>query len=153
MDLVRAVGVGYFPKELPPIFTSLAFANVLRRPQASTAERRDISSKVQLGAHSNLLACAALKDSVWLQLSCTNLDAVVKRAEAADALQSEDWLLAYEARARRWCAPKNWAGSSAWREVKSAGVLFMDIPDPKATRPKRWRLRRMRPAFVSTWGS
>lgn len=102
---------------------------------------------------SNLLAWAALKDSPMLQLSCANLDAVVKRAEAADALQSEDWLLAYEARARRWCAPKKRAGNRAWREVRDAGVFFMDLPDLKLPRPKRRRLRRLRPAFVSTWGS
>lgn len=117
-----------------------------------TEESADAALLMQCNA-SNLLAWAALKDSFWLELSCSNLDAVVKRAEAADALQTEDWLLAYEARARKWCAPKNWAGSSAWRELRSAGVLFMDIPDPKAARAKRWRLRRMRPAFVSTWGS
>lgn len=102
---------------------------------------------------SNLLAWAALKDSLRLEHSCSNLDVVVKRAEAADGLQSEDWLLAYEARARKWCAPKTWAGSKAWRELRETGVLFMDIPDIKAPRPKLWRLKRLRPAFASTWGS
>lgn len=102
---------------------------------------------------SNLLAWAAVEDSSKLELQCANVNLVVKRAEAPDALQNEDWLLAYEARTRRWCSAKNWSGRSAWRELKDAGVLFMDIGDPKAPRPKRWRLRRLRPAFVSTWGS
>lgn len=100
----------------------------------------------------NLLAWAAVKESAWLQLLC-NQDSVRRRAEAADALHSGDWLLAYEARARKWCPPKNWSGSEAWRELASAGVLFMDIERPAGARRKRGRLRRLRPAFASTWGS
>lgn len=100
---------------------------------------------------SNLLAWAAVKDSVRLGDTC-DLNAVVKRAESVDALTSEDWLLAYEARARKWCAARRWDGSKAWRELGTSGTLFMDIPSPKAPRRKRWRLRRLRPAFA-TWGS
>lgn len=102
---------------------------------------------------SNLLAWAAVKDSVSLQRSCQNLSVVVHRAEATGGLEHEDWLLAYEARARKWCAPRDLSKSMAWRELCDRNVFFMDIPDPGQPRRKRSRIKRLRPAFVTSWGS
>lgn len=102
---------------------------------------------------SNLLAWAAVEESTALTMANRNLDSVVKRAESADALISEDWLLAYEARARKWCAPKTWGKSPAWRELSQKKVLFMELPDRNSALNQQQLIRRLRPAFVSSWGS
>jgi len=77
-----------------------------------------------------------------------DMSSAIRRAEAADALSSDDWLLAYEFRAARWCAPKKWDDIPQWKELNTAKVRF--LVSQSATTP-RSRLRRRRPAFMPSW--
>ena len=116
-----------------------------------TEEATDAAQEMRCSA-SNLLAWDAVKGSRYLAMSTKNVNLVVRRAEAADGLSGDDWLLAYEARARGWCSPKAWDRSAAWKELHRSGVRFLDTPEvgkPAKRRP----IERFRPAFVSTWGS
>lgn len=80
--------------------------------------------------------------------STVDMSQAVRRAEAADALSSADWLLAYEFRAGRWCAPKKWDGILQWKQLNSAGVRFLVT---QSTASARARIRRRRPAFIPGW--
>ena len=113
-----------------------------------------IDAVFEMGCNvSNLLAWAAYRNSPYLQVTCKHPEDVISRAEAPDALQSEDWLLAYEARARKWCTAKGWRKTRAWKELGDAGVRFLDLPAVAPGQPPLRRIRRLAPAFVSTWGS
>lgn len=76
-----------------------------------------------------------------------DVNEVVKRAEASTALMTEDWLLAYEARSRKWCRPVGWRAAPAWRELRDARVRFLTL----TVSTRRPRIRRVRPAFLPTW--
>lgn len=113
-----------------------------------------VDAALAMGCNAScLLAWEAIRKSPFLSLTTNNLNLAVRRAEAADALWGEDWLLAYEARARGWCSPKSWGRSSAWRELQKLHVRFLDVPDAMTAPLRRSRIKRLRPAFVSTWGS
>lgn len=81
-------------------------------------------------------------------LNSVDIDSVVRRAERKGALSSADWLLAYECRAAKWCAPKVWDGIPQWRETYLAGVRFL-ISKPLSS--KRSLIKRSRPAFLTHW--
>lgn len=49
-----------------------------------------------------------LIDMVHRKFVDADISKALTRAEADDALSSTDWLLAYECRTRKWCAPKKW---------------------------------------------
>ena len=80
--------------------------------------------------------------------SVVDMSPAVRRAESANALSSDDWLLAYEFRAGRWCAPKKWDGIVQWRELNAAKVRFLVL---RSAATPRARVRRRRPAFISGW--
>jgi hypothetical protein len=81
-------------------------------------------------------------------LNGVDTSAALSRAELKGALSSEDWLLAYESRVAKWCAPRAWDGLPQWEGLKKAGVRFF-VPSP----PTRFRgLRRTHPRFMPTWG-
>lgn len=82
------------------------------------------------------------------RLSGVDLNSAVRRAEAANALSSSDWLLAYEFRTARWCAPKKWDSIPQWAELNKARVRFFI---PRSTGVSRATIRRRRPAFMSSW--
>ncbi|WP_338156893.1 RNA-directed DNA polymerase [Mycobacterium malmoense] len=73
----------------------------------------------------------------------------LKRAEAEGALSSNDWLLAYECRANRWCRPKKWDDKQEWKDLYSTRARFLV---PKGLSQGRRRLRRRRPDFMPSWG-
>ena len=77
-----------------------------------------------------------------------DLNPLVRRAERSGALSTSDWLLAYELRAARACAPKKWDGVLQWKELHAAKVRFL-VPRKKAL--SVFRLRRRRPAFLPGW--
>jgi hypothetical protein len=54
-----------------------------------------------------------------------DVNPIVKRAESTTALSTEDWLLAYESRVRKWCRPVGWRAAPAWRELRDAKVGFL----------------------------
>lgn len=76
-----------------------------------------------------------------------NLDPAIRRAERKGALTTEDWLLAYEARASRWCTPKAWDGISAFKEMNAKRIRFL----VDAAAPAKTRLKRRRPVFLPSW--
>jgi hypothetical protein len=76
-----------------------------------------------------------------------DLNPVVNRAEAPGALTSDDWLLAYESRCRKWCRPVGWRAAPAWRELRDARVRFLTL----TVSTRRPRIRRARPAFLPSW--
>jgi hypothetical protein len=92
-----------------------------------------------------------LLTDAWMKSSrlrrSTDLDPVVKRAEAPGALMTEDWLLAYESRYRKWCRPVGWRAAPAWRELRDAKVHFLTL----TVSTRRPKIRRARPAFLSIW--
>ena len=88
-----------------------------------------------------LQTSAALRSSV-------DMSPAVRRAESSGALSSDDWLLAYEFRASKWCAPKKWDGIVQWREMNAAKVRFLVL---RSVSIPRARVRRRRPAFISSW--
>lgn len=94
-----------------------------------------------------VLLMELLQSSAALR-SVVDMTPAVRRAETAGALSSDDWLLAYEFRASRWCAPKKWDGIVQWREMNAAKVRFLLIDTSATPRP---RIRRRRPAFMSGW--
>lgn len=82
-------------------------------------------------------------------LGDVDMNSAVARAERSDALDSQDWLLAYELRHQGWCSPANWGESKAWEEMHSANVSFLV---PSSATPHRRVLRRRRPRFMPSWG-
>ncbi len=80
--------------------------------------------------------------------SAVDMSPAVRRAEAVNALSSDNWLLAYEFRAGRWCAPKKWDDIVQWKELNDAKVRFLVL---RSAVPPHARLRRRRPAFISGW--
>ncbi|MGH9194903.1 MAG: RNA-directed DNA polymerase [Acidimicrobiia bacterium] len=80
-------------------------------------------------------------------MAAVDVDPAIRRAEAPGAFETEDWLLAYEARARRWCRSAGWTRAPAWRELRDAKVRFLTLTVSK----RRPKLRRLRPAFLPIW--
>ncbi|MCG7632234.1 RNA-directed DNA polymerase [Gordonia McavH-238-E] len=83
-----------------------------------------------------------------VSLAGVDLSTLRRRAESDGALSSDDWLLAYESRARKWCSPRKWDGEPAWKELAAQKVRFLaaeSSPKPK--------LRRRRPEFIPSWGA
>ncbi|MFI6827611.1 hypothetical protein ACIBG5_10965 [Kribbella sp. NPDC050241] len=95
---------------------------------------------------SQLLLLDAWRTSSSLQAS-VDVDPVIRRAESPGAFETEDWLLAYEARARRWCRSTGWKNAPAWKELRDAKVRFLTL----TTSTRRRSLRRLRPAFLPSW--
>lgn len=75
-----------------------------------------------------------------------DISSALTRAESYGALSSNDWLLAYEARRNKWCRPNRWDGSAAWKELYDARIKFFG-----GSWPRRKRIYRDRPHFVSAW--
>ncbi|QZH61831.1 hypothetical protein K1X22_09055 [Mycolicibacterium farcinogenes] len=90
-----------------------------------------------------------LIDAVHRKQADVDISVPLKRAEISGALSSSDWLLAYECRTRRWCAPKKWDNKQEWRELHATGTHFLVGKDEG--RGQRV-LRRRRPSFVPSWG-
>lgn len=88
-----------------------------------------------------------LQSSAGLR-SVVDMTGALRRAEAPEALSSADWLLAYEFRVARWCAPKKWDSIPQWKELNTAKVRFL-VPHSQAI--QGGRLRRRRPAFMPSW--
>lgn len=95
---------------------------------------------------SQLLLLDAWRASRALRTS-VDVDPVIRRAEAPGAFETEDWLLAYEARARRWCRSTGWTKAPAWRELRDAKVRFLTL----TVSTRRPKLLRLRPAFLPIW--
>ena len=87
------------------------------------ADAARVVAEMEDNASLVLLADMLLDDP--LLLSVTNFDQAVRRAERKGALSTSDWLLAYQLRRRRWCAPKKWDGVVQWQELNRAGVDFL----------------------------
>lgn len=77
-----------------------------------------------------------------------DLNGLFKRATTTGALSSQDWLLAYQCRANKWCPPAKWDGTQAWKDLSMAGVQFL-VPG----RPTGGYLKRRRPSFMPSWGT
>ena len=95
---------------------------------------------------SQLLMLDSWRSSAKL-MRFVDVDPIIRRAEAPGAFETEDWLLAYEARARRWCRSTGWRTAPAWKELKDARVRFLTL----TTSRRRPRLRRGRPSFLTNW--
>jgi hypothetical protein len=79
--------------------------------------------------------------------TAVDIDPVVRRAEAASGFVSDDWLLSYESRVRRWCRSTGWKAAPAWKELRDANVRFLTL----TISTRRPRIRRARPAFLTSW--
>ncbi len=95
---------------------------------------------------SNLLLWQEIEDHP-LRYVTVDHNRMFRRAEASGALNGDDWLLAYEARVRGWCKSERWSKMSHWREVKEAGVRFLE------SSPRPRRLTRLTPSFWRRHGS
>ena len=122
---------------------ALSILRELALPVDSTTARRVVEMSDNF---SLLLLLDAWTKSKRMRRS-VDLNPVVKRAEAPTALMTEDWLLAYESRCRRWCRPVGWRASPAWRELRDARVRFLTF----TVSTRRPRIRRVRPAFLPIW--
>ncbi|HET7736894.1 MAG TPA: RNA-directed DNA polymerase [Nocardioidaceae bacterium] len=80
--------------------------------------------------------------------SSVDFSAAVRRGARPGALSTSDWLLAYELRRRKWCAPSKWDGIVQWQELHKAGVDFLLS---RSASSARRRLRRRRPTFIAGW--
>ncbi len=122
---------------------ALSILRELALPVDSSSGKRVVSMSDNF---SLLLLLDAWSNSKHLRRS-VDVNEVVKRAEASTALMTEDWLLAYEARSRKWCRPVGWRAAPAWRELRDARVRFLTL----TVSTRRPRIRRVRPAFLPTW--
>lgn len=80
-------------------------------------------------------------------MQSVDFNQAVKRAEADNALNSSDWMLAYEYRHARWARPRNWDSIDGWREANRLGVSFF-VTSIKMSKPL---LRRRPPRFNPLW--
>lgn len=92
-----------------------------------------------------LLLTDMMQGSSMLKAS-VDISSAMSRAESDGALSSSDWLLAYEARRNKWCRPNRWDRSLAWKELYTAHVKFFG-----GSRPRRRKIHRDRPHFISSW--
>lgn len=90
-----------------------------------------------------------LIDLVHRKKADVDISAPLKRAESAGALTSTDWLLAYECRTSKWCAPKRWDNNQEWKDLHATDTHFLT---PMEQTPIRRTFRRRRPSFIPSWG-